>query len=382
MEAARFDAYDAKTLMQWTLYGFPMYAIRTGIAADPEGVLRRPLAGPAPKADELPVVERRDGVTLEQRLSAGPFAEGPSELSLPRFLTRVETRLDFTAEDVYAKFDARGEPVSEPGCPTDAGCYYRLNGLATGAADLPIQPFFVFDSRLSGTRQHGILWKGGRWTEEDEWIPVFAELVSNGGDGSNHGSTPRQVFVRPRRPRRRALGDEGPLCRPNDAEVNSVVLTTGEVLKANEDDTEFSILRLHRQVDLEVFFFNNTVTGEGNCDDAGPVFGVGPYHEVRGTSVEWAVPVSDEGEVWRVVAVYSDGTLDAGGEGRWTPVELSDDGTGRFRGRLSVGSSKRLTYYLQAVDYRGNVSWVEYKGAETPASGVEPGIPRPIDVTF
>jgi hypothetical protein len=94
------------------------------------------------------------------------------------------------------------------------------------------------------------------------------------------------------------------------------------------------------------------------------------------------VPVQDEAGVWRVVAVVSDGRIGADGRGRWTPVELVDDGNGRFRGSVPADGATRLTYYLQAVDRRGNVSWLEYERTEVPASGLEPGIPRPIDVEF
>ena len=39
-----------------------------------------------------------------------------------------------------------------------------------------MQPYFVYDSRLTGTSQHGVLWKGGEYEEESGWVPVFAEL--------------------------------------------------------------------------------------------------------------------------------------------------------------------------------------------------------------
>ena len=40
LETPRFDAYDEKSLMQWTLYGLPMYAVKTGIAAGDECPVR------------------------------------------------------------------------------------------------------------------------------------------------------------------------------------------------------------------------------------------------------------------------------------------------------------------------------------------------------
>ena len=390
LEAARFDDYDAKTLMQWTLFGLPMYAVRTGVVADEKaisGVARASFSGPAPEASELPAMEVRDGVRIERRLSEDVSSDG---LELPPFLTRLEQRFTFTADGVYRKFDASGELLDADieGCPEPdpgeaKGCYYRLNGLASGSADLPIQPLFVFDSRLSGTRQHGVLWMGGTYEEEGDWVPLVAELVTNGGDGSNHGSTPRTVHPPPRGPqgrgRRRPLGGDGG-CPVSDADPSSVVFTTGEAVKADPEDETFSLLRLHRTVDLEVFYFNDRDDPANNCDIDGPVFGAGPHHAVRGTSVEWAVPVTDASDVWRVIALVTDERLDGTGVGRWTPIELADAGDGTFRGELRLDGAARLTYFLQAVDRRGNVSWLLFDGTDEPASGVEQGIPLPVEV--
>ncbi len=372
MESPGFDAYEKKTSMQWTFYGLPMYAIATGIAAD-EGAQRiaRRFLGVPRKAGELPAVEQLGAVTVKRRFA--------TEATVP-YLTRLEESFDLTAGGIYNKHGASGEMLAEvgEGCPDTDGCYYTLNGLATGTADLPIEPHAVFDSRLSGTSQHGILWKGGSYEEENGWRPVFAELVSNGGDGSNHGVLPRQIYRKPRGPQRRILSVEED-CRASDLELSSIVLTTGELGKA-EADGEYSIHRLHREVDLEVFYYNNTFDGQGNCDRTGPVLGPGPYHEVRGTTIHWNVAASDEGGVWRVLVVYGDETLDDQGRGRWIPLELTDDGSGSWRGSLRFAGPARITYYLQAVDRRGNVSWLEHDAAERPASGVELGIPLPVEV--
>lgn len=369
LESPRIDDYDRKTLMQWAFYGFPMYAVKTGIAAEEKAV-----TGP---------------VVIERRISGGKAAPGAPDPELPPFLTRVEQRFDFTAEGVYRKHTAAGDVVPEGvvGCPEPSeggaeGCYYSLNGLATGNADLPIEPLFVYDSRLSGTSLHGVLWRGGSWEEEAGWKPIFAELASNGGDGSVHGSTPRMIRYRPKGPRRR--GKKSPLddaesCRPSDLDLTSVVFVAGETLKAPEGNF-FSRHRLDRTVELEVLYFNDTETGVGNCDRQGPLFGDGPYHEVRGTGIEWAVPASDEAGVWRVVVVYTDETPDPSGRGSWRPLDLADDGDGVWRGRLQLAGEARLTYYLQAVDRRGNVSWLLYEPPEEPASGVEQGIPLPVEV--
>jgi hypothetical protein len=40
----------------------------------------------------------------------------------------------------------------------------------------------------------------------------------------------------------------------------------------------------------------------------------------------------------------------------------------------------RATYVIEAVDKRGNVSWLDYVTAQLPSSGVPPGVARPVDV--
>ena len=64
----------------------------------------------------------------------------------------------------------------------------------------------------------------------------------------------------------------------------------------------------------------------------------------------------------------------------WTPVELVDDGTGTFHGSAGLSGATRLTYVVQAVDNRGNVTWLDYVSTQLPASGVALGIPQPVDV--
>ncbi|HEX7185935.1 MAG TPA: C25 family cysteine peptidase, partial [Thermoanaerobaculia bacterium] len=139
------NGYDEKTLLQWTLFGLPMYAVRTGIGA-----------GSANAS-----TERIAPATVERRLVSSP-------VTLPRFLTQLNLHFDFSAEGVYGKYDSLGNPIAGSGCPDPAGCYYTLNGVTgggTGTTDLPIQPYFVYDSRLSGTSQHGALWTGGTYVE-------------------------------------------------------------------------------------------------------------------------------------------------------------------------------------------------------------------------
>ncbi|MCP3974831.1 MAG: DUF11 domain-containing protein, partial [bacterium] len=404
LEAPRFDPYDEKSLMQWTLFGLPMYAVDTGIESGSNRGEPVPFLGAAKNRKHLLPVETFGPMKVQRQLDVGSARRGTHK-TLPAYLTRLQLHFDLTAPGVYKKYNAAGDLLApgEPGCPDPAagepeGCYYTLNDLAergTGVADRAIQPYFIYDSRLSGTSQHGVLWMGGEYDEDSDWVPVFAELVSNGGDGSDHGVAPRMRHSMPNGPRI-VPGEDPPDCRPSDLEINSLVVTTGEVLKPQPGDPIYSVQRLYRELDLEVLYFNNTSDSSENCDRMGPQFEPGPfggdYHQVSATTVEWAVPATDEAAtdeaatdeagVWRVVVVYDDGTVDSEGRGRWQPLELMDDG-GIWRGSVSVpGPPLRLTYILQAVDRRGNVSWLEYRTTEPeqPASGVPLDLPETTDV--
>lgn len=300
----------------------------------------------------------------------------------PDHLIAEEKSFDLTAAGLFTKYTAAGEVVALgiEGCPPPPageppGCYYTLNGLATGEGDLPVEPFLFEDSRLAGTSQHGVLWKGGSYEEETAWVPLFAQLVSNGGPIPLPSSLPpRRAWIRPRGGSRSGpLADESD-CRPTDTELDNLGVVTAELVL--DDRLEPTIHRLHRKVDLELFYYNNTVDGGGNCDRTGPQIGDGPYHTVDGATVRWAVPASDEGGVWRAVAVYDDEATD-----RWVPLELAYDASSdRWEGELTYpGEATRLIYFLQAVDNRGNVSWAEFKPEEPAPSGIKSELPMPFE---
>ncbi len=377
MEAPQFDDYDQKSLMQWAFFGFPMYAVRTGIDDSDAGPLGlQAKAQPGIGFGEVPVERQLAGST---RVAPGPGRRGEAPAVVPPYLTRLSLHFDLKAPEIYTKYNASGDllPADLPGCPDPDGCYYALNGRATGVADLPIQPYFIYDSRLSGTSQHGVLWLGGDFEEESGWRPVVGELVSN-GEVPEQDPIPEHIIHEPDGPHI-VPGRDPAGCRPSDQELNSLVVTTGEVLR--EKKTGPWIERRHRTIDLEVFYFNDPRDASANCDRSGPELGPGPYHQIRGSTIDWAVPASDQAGVWRVVVVTNDGSLAGRRHGRWQPLELMADGGGTWRGSRPLSGTSRLTYFIQAVDRRGNVAWLEQVvSAEQTASGVDREIPLAVNV--
>ena len=162
-------------------------------------------------------------------------------------------------------------------------------------------------------------------------------------------------------------------------------MTAGEVAKVADTDPVFTINRLYRTVDLEVFYFNDRNTPGNNCDRTGPVIGAGPYvgkhHQLNGSNLEFAVPATDTAGVWRVLIVATDNTVDGQGRGMWKPVELTDDGTGTYRGSTPAIVGTQMSYAIQAVDRRGNVTWLDFQTAQLPSSRVALAIPEVVDVT-
>jgi uncharacterized repeat protein (TIGR01451 family) len=395
LETPRFDVYDEKSVMQWTLFGLPNYAVRTGIGAGAGAVKAE---GPFSALSEAPgglEVEGYGPVRIEAR-GGGASVPGSAQAALPAYLTQVSLSFDLSAPGIYTKYDASGNVLPEaPGCADPEGCYYTLNSLVergTGSGDLPIQPYLIFDSRLAGTSQHGVLWQGGIYDEETGWVPVVGELISNSeeGVGDDAGASPRTRRIKTLTTRV-VPGEEPEGCRPSDLELNRLLVPAGETVTVESaDDRE----RIYRGIEVEVFYFNNTLDAAGNCDREGPELGEGPfggeYHRESGPVVEWAVPVEDadgdedgepDGEVWRVVVVSTDNTVDGEGRGRWEPLELVDeDQDGTWTGSRTVVGSELLTYAIQAVDGRGNVSWLDFVTSELPKSGVDPEIPDAPDV--
>ncbi|MEM8932842.1 MAG: C25 family cysteine peptidase, partial [Acidobacteriota bacterium] len=392
LESPYFDPYDEKVSMQWTLYGFPMLRLRTGSVDERNAA--RPFEAPPPRPESVPRVQQLGPVTVERRVVGKTVVDGV-EVVPPAHLSREPRSFDFRGDRVYKVFNAAGVEVGPFDAPCDRskpdpdpddgipqGCYRTLNGLASGqdihsgATDRPLQPLLISDVGLSGTRFHGFLWLGGTYVEQRHWVPLFAELQSNVDGGfSDRGALPSNSKGNGRGRIRHGgvLGDE---CSPSDLDRTSLVLEAGEVLR--DADDEFSIERHYQTIDTELFYYNNSDDPAQNCDVTGPQ--VIAEHAESGSTITWRVrPHPDAVDpIWRVVVVWTDNAVDANGRGRWRPLELAETG-GVFEGSIDGSRATPLTYFVQAVDERGNVSVVS---ADDPgaASGVTHDLPKLVEV--
>lgn len=236
---------------------------------------------------------------------------------------------------------------------------------ASGVVDVPLQPYLIFDSRLAGTSQYGVLWKGGSYQEESDWKPVFGQVASNEPEvdqADEPGVLPQVPIIFPTVPRL-VPGEDPADCRPSDTELNSLVINAGEVVDSDGVDSdipgdgklEYKIQRIYPEIDVEVFYFNDTVTAANNCDREGPEilpgFGNGSYHQLVDATLEWAVEATDPlatagvepGGVWRVVVVWDDGSEVAPG-GRCGAAGVGAAGrrsTSRRTPAASSGAARR-----------------------------------------
>ncbi|MCP4656095.1 MAG: hypothetical protein GY856_11835 [bacterium] len=379
LEIPYLDDYDQKTLMQWTLFGLPMYAVSTGIAEPGESAL---------PASSLVGLYRgaQETATPELTVRRSDEKDLTKQLPLPDNLILTELRINLSADGVYAKFDAAGEPLDLGISCRDAdaeGCYYTINGLAAarsaGTGDLPLMPYLVYDSWLSGSTQHGVLWLGGSYIEEEGWRPLIGTLISNGGDGSEHTPGPQHVVMPPIGTRWGATRADP--CRPTDLDVNSLVVGTGEILDG-PDPEPFDLHRRYQDVHVEIFYLNSD--GAGSCTPHGPVIRPGPingeYHQVTGPRISWSVPVDDDSEVWRVVVVYDDLAAE-----RWNPLELAFNSTSGFweGSVVSPPGVESVNYVIQAIDNHGNVTWHESATAPLPeGTGIVIELPVVVTVPF
>lgn len=365
------DHYDLKTLMQWTVYGLPMVEVELVSPSAATTTVASGVGTPPSVPSSMATIH---GPGSAAELTAETFGgtSGLPASGLPDHLVVTELRINLSSNGIYKKLAADGSLVTDPGCDPDTyvdGCYYTLNELAaargTGTGDLPILPYLVYDSRLAGTSQHGVLWKGGAFVEETPWKPVIGTLTSNGGEPVPTPA-PEQVILDPVETRW-PLDDAD--CRPTDRELNSLAVSVGEVLPGPRGE-DYGRHRYYEDVQLEVFYLG--ADSLGGCDREGPEIGPGPggsYHTRTGARIAWTVPASDEAGVWRVIVVVDDGLLDTSDpeahRGQWKPVELElDAADGAWHGSFDALDSDVLRYVIQAVDYHGNVRWLSVGAGE------------------
>lgn len=365
--------YDSKTSMEWTLYGFPMYRVKTG----------EPPTPPPPPAE------------CQQKIEC-PYPQDPCPAEE---VLIAECRFTDLTQLNYLKHDSEGT-VLDPFLPLDCedpnGCYVTLEGYSSETLDAPIQPKLIRDATIDDHHVRGVLWLGGEvGPKSEEWEALFAQPSSNRlTTDYNLVAIPRIPMLKPGKPNG-GLNLTAPLSNLTGHEGNVLVLLAGLAEKPL-GGTSYSRMSLFNDLFADVFYLSgDPLTLQGSeTDFDGPT--VSPsntaFHSLNGVagdwSLRWDISAQDGSGVWRIVVVYH-----VDGSTTWDALDLvCQNQTGDLHVRciggidselVDAGDAELVTYFVQAVDVYGNVSWLSYVPDSLPTtdwSGVVPDLGLPVDV--
>lgn len=180
LEEKRYDVFDEKVMHELTLYGIPNYLIVTSNARTSSDEKLPPPDGPDSACEE--------GICPEKKINTtNTFGDVPENVT--------ELLLNFTfGEGTHQLVTVKNTDG------TLKGHYFTLNGIASGETGDSIQPKFIYDSYLSGTKPHGVVFTGGSYSLKKplsgNFIPISVVPKSTNDPSSGAGPLPGgSVFV-------------------------------------------------------------------------------------------------------------------------------------------------------------------------------------------
>ena len=312
----RYDVFDEKVLFESTLYGLPMYQVVMG-----SSLAQRK---DNPLTAEGPDYQQADGITMKKNLLTSDETN-----SLPPGITELTLNFDFGPE-VYQKVT------------TGEGDYYTLNGRSSGEIGDTLQPMFMYNSQLSDTACHGVIFTGGDFTSEGGFVPVVGVPMSNNEDpGSGPIAPGMGGMIGTVGIHKLSLQNSGP-----DAEKTRMTVYTGYYDEGTQNNFD--------GIGFVVYYSNSADRQDPVIADPGLS---GALHTLNGLVASFSVGVSDSSGVFRVTIAYTDG------QGQWKSLDLSYNSTsGRWEGALEV--KRNITYFAQAVDNAGNAGILRLTGPD------------------
>ncbi len=312
-----FNAYDAKSLMQSTLYGLPMAAVTSG--------------GTLTGDDDFPSVDS----SVQPPTAFGELNMGALAYGLP------------------GSFGAFGDNSSGD------GSFLDLNDSISFSAGQPIQPRFYADvTAPNAGRLRGVLFLGGVYSDTVGYDPVVArpdnEYVTDTGEPafSSDGWVPQVPFSLQSGGNRSGTGD-------------TVVLSLGQF--NGDQDTE----RIYDQMAFSTLYSNSS-------DQTPPTlrFVDGVLNSATGKGMI-KVEAGDDSGVAQVLVAFTDNPLS--GQGTWFSTPLAfEPSTQKWSGVITGTATTR--YFVQVVDGAGNVATGDNKGRYyplLPPLPLAPGSPLP-----
>ena len=316
----RYDVFDEKILFESTLYGLPMYKVQvsTSLVVPPPKELDGPMG---------PDYQEVDGIILEKKVSetVGSFGD------LPPGVTELTLNFDFTS--AYPAM-----PVTTPD-----GDYWTLNGLASAELGDTLQPYFTYDSRLSGTVSHGVLFTGGTFVKSAGFNPVVGTADSS--SYTPGGESPIGPM---------AGGFVPTVTATHPSSVSSLVVSDLTRMTVSTGYYESGTETRFNKMNFAMYYSNSADKTSTTITDTGET---GTLNSLSGLTASFSVPVSDASGVYRVVIAYTDD------QSQWKSLDLALNSTsGIWEGSLEC--KRNTTYYAQAVDKAGNVGVLRKDAAE------------------
>ena len=308
-QAQTFNAYDAKILMQVTLYGLPMVGVTSGGSLNDD--------------DPFPSAE----ATFSPPTAFGDVAEGATGYQLP------------------GSFGAFGEATSSQGVT------FALDDNVAFAAGDPVQPqYYANVTAPTAGELRGVVFLGGVYSDVISFDPVIAlaenEYVTDKSEPSFSSPTfyPAIPFTI-----RNSVGLPGA--------ADTVVMNLGQ-FKSNTDVTgaavgSAGVNRLYDQMSFGTYYSQSPDRNAANI-----LLVDGILDPVTSTG-QIKVEARDSSGVHRVVIAYT------AGQGQWQSANLAfEAATQKWTGIIS--GTVNTQFFVQVVDKAGNVAINDNKGRYYP----------------
>jgi hypothetical protein len=238
-------------------------------------------------------------------------------------------------------FGAFGEVTDTLGIFFGEGSFFTLNNSAHIAAGQPVQPkFYANVSAPTSGRLHGVLFRGGVYTDVPRFDPVVVQAL-------NEYVTPASepVFKSPG------------FYPPVPFSFNSRPIVSGSV------DTLVTLMgQFNSQTNAERLYdhlsFDTYYSADPDVQPPSITYLDGVLNTTAGRGMI-KLEANDTSGIERAVVAFTEGA--AGGSGIWLSQDLVYDAA-TFKWKTDITATLNTRYFVQVVDKAGNVQTLHNKG--------------------